>query len=69
MPLGRIIGLVLLAVGVALVVVGHNASEAPLERLSETLTGRYSSETQWYLIGGVAAIVAGGALALFGARR
>ena len=69
MSLGRIVGLMLLAVGVALLVVGHNATEAPLERFSEALTGRYSHETQWYLIGGIAAIVAGGALALFGARR
>jgi len=69
MPLGRIVGLMLLAVGVALLVVGHNATGAPLERFSEALTGKYSHETQWYLFGGIAAVVAGGALALFGARR
>ncbi len=69
MPLGRIIGLALLALGVALLVVAHNATDSPIERLSETLTGRYSHETQWYLFGGIAAVVAGGALAVFGAAR
>lgn len=69
MPLVRILGLVLVALGIAMLVVGHNATQAPLEQLSETLTGRYSHETQWYLFGGIAAVVAGGALALFGARR
>ncbi len=69
MPLGRIAGLILLAVGVALLVIGHNASDSPMERLSEALTGRYSHETQWYLIGGIAAVVGGAGLALFGGRR
>jgi hypothetical protein len=67
--LPRVIGLMLLAIGVALLVIGHNESQSPLEQLSETLTGRYSHETVWYLIGGTAAVVGGGALALFGARR
>jgi hypothetical protein len=66
MSLVRIFGLVLLAVGVAMLVIGHNAREAPLEQLSQSLTGRYTNETQWYLFGGIAAVVAGGALALFG---
>jgi len=69
MTLGRIAGLMLLAVGVALLVVGHDATDSPVEQLSKTFTGRYSQDTLWYLIGGAAAIVGGGALALFGARR
>ena len=69
MPIGRIVGLMLLAVGVGLLVVGHNATEAPLERIGEALTGKYSHETQWYLFGGIAAAVAGVALSLFGARK
>ncbi|MBI3517357.1 MAG: DUF3185 family protein [Proteobacteria bacterium] len=44
--------------------VGHNAAEAPLERLSETLTGHSSHETQWYPLGGIATVVAGGARVL-----
>jgi len=59
MPLVRIFGLVLLAIGIAMLVIGHSASEAPLEQLSQTLTGRYSRETQWYLFGRIAAVVAG----------
>ncbi len=69
MPLGRILGLIILAVGVALLVIGHNATQSPVEQLSESFLGRYTHETQWYLIGGIAAVVGGAALALFGARR
>jgi hypothetical protein len=69
MPLGRVIGLMLLAVGVALLVVGHDATDSPLEHLSKAVTGKYSQDTMWYLVGGAAAIVGGAALALFGARR
>src|SRR5271155_2479038 len=59
MTLGRIAGLMLLAVGVALLVVGHDATDSPVEQLSKTFTGRYSQDTLWYLIGGAAAIVGG----------
>lgn len=64
----RILGLVVLAVGIVLLVFGINATQAPLERLSDAVTGRYSQQTMWYLIGGVIAIVAGGLFALFGRR-
>ncbi|KZD03848.1 DUF3185 family protein [Oceanibaculum pacificum] len=64
----RLIGLVLLAVGAILLVFGHNASEAPVDQLSNALTGRYTEDTMWYIILGVVALVAGGGLALFGRR-
>ncbi|MBU0726390.1 MAG: DUF3185 family protein [Alphaproteobacteria bacterium] len=64
----RIIGLVLLAVGAVLLVFGQNASEAPVEQLSNALTGRYTENTMWYIIGGVIALVAGGGMLLFGRR-
>jgi len=69
MPLSRVVGLVLVAVGVALLVMGHNATQSPAEELSKTFLGHYSHETFWYLVGGIAAVVGGGAVALFGARR
>ena len=68
MSLSRIAGLVLVAVGVALLVMGHNATQSPAEELSKTFLGRYSHETVWYLVGGIAALVGGGVIALFGAR-
>jgi len=65
----RIIGLVLLAVGVTLLVFGYNASQTVGEQVVEGFTGRFTNQTMAYLIGGVAAIVGGAALALWGGRR
>jgi drug/metabolite transporter (DMT)-like permease len=67
--MNRIIGLVVFAVGVVLLVFAYNSSNAPLEELSNTITGRYSDETMWYLVIGIAAVVGGGLLAAFGSRR
>jgi len=65
----RIIGLVLLAVGVTLLVFGYNASQSVGEQIVEGVTGRFTQQTMMYLIGGIAAIVGGAALALWGGRR
>jgi hypothetical protein len=55
----RLIGIALLVVGVILLVMGYNATQAPVEELAESFTGRYSDETMYYLIGGAAAAVIG----------
>lgn len=65
----RIIGLVLLAVGVTLLVFGYNASQSVGEQVVEGLTGRFTNQTMAYLVGGIAAIVGGAALAVWGGRR
>jgi Protein of unknown function (DUF3185) len=65
----RIIGLVLLAVGVTLLIFGYNASQSVSEQIVEGFTGRFTKQTMAYLIGGIAAIVGGAALALWGGRR
>jgi len=67
--MNRIIGLVVFAVGVVLLVFAYDSSNAPLEELSNTITGRYSDETMWYFVIGIAAAVGGGLLAAFGSRR
>jgi hypothetical protein len=64
----QIIGVLLVAVGLFLLVFGFNASQAPLDQVSETLTGKFRDSTMMYLLGGVVAVVAGGALALLGRR-
>lgn len=69
MSMPRILGLVLAVIGIGLLIVGLNASQSVVEQARETFTGRFSQVTTWYIIGGIAAIVAGGALALFGGRR
>jgi hypothetical protein len=68
MGASRIVGAVLLAIGAILLVFGFNASEAPLDRISETLTGRYTDRTMWYLILGAVGVVAG-AVAMFASQR
>ena len=60
----KIIGIVLVVVGVLLLFFGYQASQSMGEQLAETVTGRFSDETMWYIIGGVAALVAGAFLAL-----
>jgi uncharacterized membrane protein YidH (DUF202 family) len=64
----RLLGLVLVAVGIVLLVFGYNASQAPLDQISETFTGKYRDSTMLYLIGGVIALVAGGFMAFAGRR-
>jgi hypothetical protein len=64
-----ILGLVVLAVGALLLFFAWRASNAPLEQMSEALTGRYSNSTIWYLVGGVVDVVAGAALLFRGSIR
>jgi hypothetical protein len=51
-----------------LLVVGLNSSQAPVDQVTETLTGRYTHSTMVYLIVGIVAIVGGGLLAFSGRR-
>jgi hypothetical protein len=69
MSTSRIIGLVLLVVGVTLMIFGYNASQSVGERIVEGFTGHFTNQTMWFLIGGIAAIVVGAALAFWGGRR
>lgn len=60
----QVVGIATASVGILLIVIGLNASQAPVGRITETFTGRISNATMRYLVGGGAAIVAGGVLAL-----
>ncbi len=62
MTQSSIIGAVALVAGVALLYFAWKASNAPVEQMTETLTGRFSGVTMWYLIGGVVGVVAGAVL-------
>lgn len=62
MTQSTIVGAVVLAVGVALLFFAWRASNAPVEQVSEALTGRFTNNTMWYLLGGIIAAVGGGAL-------
>lgn len=65
----RIIGFVLLAVGLVLLIFGFNASQSVGEQVVEGVTGRFTNETMMFIIGGVAAMVAGAAMAIWGGDR
>jgi hypothetical protein len=62
----RVFGLIAFSLGVVLLLFGINSSQVFFERFLEKLTGRYSEETMWYLIGGITSIIVGAALAIFG---
>lgn len=68
MPMGRVLGAMALVAGLILLGFGLNASDAPMEQLSETFTGRYSDNTMWYLVGGGAAAFGGLVLLLLGRK-
>ncbi len=55
----KLLGLVLLVVGLILLFFGWNASQSMGEELTETFTGRFTDETMWYLIGGAVMSIVG----------
>ena len=65
----RIVGLVIAATGLVLLVFGLNTADSPGEQVHYAMTGRYGDATLWYLVSGIAALVAGALLAAFGPRR
>lgn len=64
----QIFGIVALVVGIVLLGFAFHAAEAPADRITETVTGRYTDQTMWYFILGTAAVVAGGLFIFFGRR-
>lgn len=68
MNLRRILGFVLLAVGIGAFGIGLNASQSVADQVSNTFLGRFSDTTTWYLLGGIAAAVFGLMLVSFGFR-
>ncbi len=62
----RLAGVAIIIIGVILLVFGLSSSSALPDKLSHGITGRYTENTMWYLIGGVSMIVGGGALSFMG---
>lgn len=65
----RIFGVVLIAVGATLLYFGYNASQTVGEQIAEGFTGRFTNETMAYLVGGIAAVVCGLGIVVWGARN
>jgi drug/metabolite transporter (DMT)-like permease len=68
MRMTQILGAVALVIGVVLMGLAYHASNAPLEQVSNAITGRFTDQTMWYLILGIAAAVGGVLLVAFGRR-
>lgn len=60
----KLIGAVLIVVGVILLFFGFNASQSLGDQLTETLTGRFTEETMLMIVAGAVAVAAGAYLAL-----
>jgi len=54
-----IIGIVLLIVGAVLLAFAWRASQAPVDQVVNTLTGRFTDGTMLYIVAGIAAVVGG----------
>ncbi|MBW0147138.1 DUF3185 family protein [Marinobacter arenosus] len=61
----KLVGIVLLVVGIALLYFGYQSTQSVGNQLTETVTGRFTDETMLYLIGGAAAAAAGAFLTFF----
>jgi len=59
MNIFRVIGTTLLIVGGVLLVFGIAATQKTGEQVVGKVTGRYTEQTMWYIIGGIA-LIAGG---------
>ena len=69
MSMTQILGAVALVIGLVRLGFAYHASNAPMEQVSEAITGRYTNQTMWYLILGIAAAVGGVLLVAFGRRK
>jgi drug/metabolite transporter (DMT)-like permease len=65
----RMLGIVLLVVGVIFLVIGMNSSNSMADQVSNTFSGRFTERTTWYIIGGIAVGLLGLAMVLFGGSR
>lgn len=65
MASSKLLGVVLLVVGLGLLYFGYQSTQSLGNQLTETVTGRFTDQTMWYLIGGAAATAAGIFLTFF----
>ena len=67
--MNKAIGLALLAVGIALIVYGIDASNSASSSLSRTFTGSPTNKTLWLLLGGIASTICGAVMTFVPSRR
>jgi protein-S-isoprenylcysteine O-methyltransferase Ste14 len=64
----RILGILVLAIGVILLILGMNASHSVADQVSNTFLGRFTHATTWYIVGGILLAILGALMAMFGVR-
>lgn len=55
----KLVGVILLVVGLLLLFFGWQSSQSIGDQVSEAITGRFTDSTMWYIIAGAAATAAG----------
>jgi LPXTG-motif cell wall-anchored protein len=68
MKASQMVGIVVLVLVAVMLGFAYHSSNAPLDQISNIVTGRYTDQTMWYLIGGIVLVLAGGLLTIFGRR-
>jgi hypothetical protein len=65
----RVLGIVILIVGLVVFGFGISPSQAITEQTIEAISGRNTYTTMWYVVGGITMIVGGGAITIFGKKN
>ena len=66
--MNKVIGIALVAAGIALIVFGINASDSVGSDFSRFFTGEPTNKALWLLVGGIVSLVTGGVIAMRPAR-
>lgn len=64
MATNKLVGIVLVVLGLVLLYFGWQASQSMADQVTESFTGRFTEGTMWYIIGGAVSLAAGAFLAL-----
>ncbi|MGQ4277156.1 DUF3185 family protein [Pseudidiomarina sp. E22-M8] len=57
--MNKVIGIILLVVGIILLYFGYEAYNSPASEVTQAVTGETTESAMWYLIGGAVAVVVG----------
>lgn len=62
----RIVGIIILVLGIVLLVMGLNGSNSMADQVNRTFTGHNTDHTTWYIIGGIVLAIVGAIASLGG---